>query len=186
LLVKGLPAIIDAKVNEISTTARWISKYYFDAGFDAITCNPFVGYEGGLDAVFTEAKKRDRGVILVTLMAHPGSRYGFQRLAIGKEAEQPFYKMFAQAAKDWKADAVMVGATFPHLLPNVRKRVGQDILILSAGIGIQGGAVEDAIRNGTDFCIVGRSIVHSPDPLAEVRGYNARINKALETQPQIV
>src|SRR5512144_2003249 len=40
---KGLLAIMDGKVNDIGATNQVISEYYFEAGFDALIANPFIG-----------------------------------------------------------------------------------------------------------------------------------------------
>jgi len=50
-----------------------------------------------------------------------------------------------------------------HLLGKLRTIVGK-LLILSPGVGAQGGSAAEALRNGADFVIAGRSIYQSPDP----------------------
>jgi orotidine-5'-phosphate decarboxylase len=40
------------------------------------------------------------------------------------------------------------------------------MLILSPGVGAQGGSAAEALRHGADFVIVGRSIYEDPDPRA--------------------
>ncbi|MHA2433444.1 MAG: orotidine 5'-phosphate decarboxylase / HUMPS family protein, partial [Candidatus Thorarchaeota archaeon] len=73
---EGLSAIMDCKINDIGNTNAHIARYYFDAGFDALIVNPFVGWEGGLDSVFEIARKRKRGVITLCYMSHPGASEG--------------------------------------------------------------------------------------------------------------
>lgn len=54
-----------------------------------------------------------------------------------------------------------------ELLSMVRKLVGDDILILSPGIGAQGGDAEKAFKAGSNFAIVGRSILDAANPKEE-------------------
>ncbi|RLI20733.1 orotidine 5'-phosphate decarboxylase, partial [Candidatus Bathyarchaeota archaeon] len=60
-----LPLIMDCKINDVGHTNQIIAKYYFEAGFDAVTANPFVGWEEGLKPVFEIAHKNGKGVILL-------------------------------------------------------------------------------------------------------------------------
>ena len=54
-------------------------------------------------------------------------------------------------------------ATRPESIARIRRIVG-DLLILTPGVGAQGGSVSDAISMGADHVIVGRSIYGSPMP----------------------
>lgn len=67
----GLPLIMDCKLNDVEHTNEWASHYFFEAGFDALIANPFVGWKGGLDSVFSVAKDYGKGVILLVYMSHP-------------------------------------------------------------------------------------------------------------------
>ena len=64
-LGKGLVTIMDCKINDIGNTNRVIAEHYFKAGFEAVTANPFVGWEDGLEPVFKVARLMNRGVILL-------------------------------------------------------------------------------------------------------------------------
>ncbi|MEM2142374.1 MAG: orotidine 5'-phosphate decarboxylase [Candidatus Thorarchaeota archaeon] len=169
---QGLPAIMDCKINDIGDTNQWIARYYFDAGFDAVIANPLVGWKGGLDSVFQEARERSRGVILLCYMSHPASDEGYG-LWVASERKQkehePLYLRFARLAKQWDVDGVIVGATYPDKIREVRDAVGNEIPILSPGVGAQGGSAREAINAGASFIIASRSIVSSPDPAAAAR-----------------
>ncbi|HYZ65298.1 MAG TPA: hypothetical protein VE574_01090, partial [Nitrososphaeraceae archaeon] len=43
--------------------------------------------------------------------------------------------------------------------------------IYSPGIGTQGGRIDLAIKHGTDFLIIGRSILSSIDPIREAKKF---------------
>jgi orotidine-5'-phosphate decarboxylase len=163
----GITAIADIKLNDIGNTNKHIAKYYFDAGFDALIVNPLVGMEGGLSSVFEMAVLRKRGIITLCYMSHPGAKegYGLHVSPPGKKAE-PFYHHFARTARKWDTDGVIVGATHPEIITEVREVLGTEIPIMSPGVGAQGGSARAAIDAGADFVIVARSIVDADDPSA--------------------
>src|SRR3989337_4042474 len=72
-----LPAIMDAKINDIGNTNKAIAEYYFKAGFDAVIASPFVGWEEGLQPVFEVARQMKRGVIVLVYMSHKGGGEGY-------------------------------------------------------------------------------------------------------------
>ena len=148
-----LPFLGDFKIADIDATNRKIGEIMFSCGFDALIAHAFVGYEGGLDAIFTCAQERGRGVFLVVSMSHPGSRefmIGWQRMA--------------EFSVEHGAEGIICPATRPEEVEAARRIVGHDILILSPGVGVQGGRAEKVIRAGADGIIVGRSIYESENP----------------------
>jgi orotidine-5'-phosphate decarboxylase len=161
----GITAIADIKLNDIGNTNKHIAKYYFDAGFDALIVNPLVGMEGGLSSVFEMAVLRKKGIITLCYMSHPGARegYGLYVSPDGKKTE-PFYHHFARTARKWDTDGVIVGATQPEIITEVREVIGTEIPIMSPGVGAQGGSARAAIDAGADFIIAARSIVDAADP----------------------
>jgi orotidine-5'-phosphate decarboxylase len=159
-------AIMDAKVNDIGNTNQVIAEYYFAAGFDAIIANPFVGWEEGMKPLFEVAKRSNRGVILLTYMSHRGAIEGYGQNTTDAEtgAKIPQYVAFARRALAWGADGVVVGATVPQKIAEVKTILQDKVDIYSPGVGAQGGAAETAIKAGADYLIVGREIANSPDP----------------------
>jgi len=170
----GVTAIADIKLNDIGNTNKHIAKYYFDAGFDALIANPLVGMEGGLSSVFEMATLRKRGIITLCYMSHPGAKegYGLYVSPDGKKSE-PFYHHFARTARKWDTDGVIVGATQPEKITEVREVLGTEIPIISPGVGAQGGSARAAIDAGADFVIAARSIVEATDPAAAAASINA-------------
>ena len=168
---QGMLAIMDAKVNDIGNTNQVIAEYYFAAGFDAIIANPFVGWDEGLKPLFDVSKRLNRGVILLTYMSHRGASEGYGQTIIDLETcEQiPQYVSFARKALKWGADGVVVGATVPDKIAEVKRILGGKVAIYSPGVGAQGGAVETAIKAGADYLIVGREITNSDDPARAAR-----------------
>jgi len=131
--------------------------------------NPLVGWEGGLDSVFEMAESQDRGVITLCYMSHPAADEGYGLYVTterNKKAREPLYMTFAQRAKDWHADGVIVGATYPEKITEIRSVLGPTSPIISPGTGTQGGGARQAIEAGASYVIAARSIVESDDPTA--------------------
>lgn len=168
----GLLTIMDCKVNDIGSTNRVIAEYYYEAGFDALIANPFVGWEEGLKPVFEVAEKRQKGVILLTYMSHKGTVEGYGQIVVDMESRQkmPQYVVFAKKALKWDADGVVVGATYPEKIKEVYAVLGGKIPIYSPGIGAQGGEIESALKAGATYLIVGRSITLSENPARTAQG----------------
>jgi orotidine-5'-phosphate decarboxylase len=163
---KGLLAIMDAKVNDIGATNQIIADYYFAAGFDAIIANPFVGWEDGLKPLFEASKRLNRGVILLSYMSHKGASEGYGQTVIdpGTGEKTLQYISFAKKALKWGADGVVVGATVPEKIAEIRRILGEKVAIYSPGVGVQGGAAQTVLEAGANYLIVGREITNSDDP----------------------
>ncbi len=163
---RGLLSIMDSKVNDIGATNTAISEYYFEAGFDAIIANPFVGYDEGLKPIFDAAAKHQRGVILLAYMSHKGAAEGYGQTIRDPEtgAETKQYLSFARKAGKWGADGVVVGATAPDKIREIRMVLGEEVPIYAPGVGAQGGGAEAALSAGARYLIVGREIVQADDP----------------------
>ena len=163
---KGMLALMDCKINDISATNQVIAEYYYAAGFDALIANPFVGWKEGLQPVFEAARKLHRGVILLAYMSHKAASEGYGQTVINQEtgAKIPQYVLFAEKAVSWNADGVVVGATYPDKIREVYETVKENVPIYSPGVGAQGGAAEDARKAGARYLIVGREITQAQNP----------------------
>lgn len=162
----GLPVIMDCKINDIGYTNRVIAENYFNAGFDAVTANPFVGWEDGLQPVFEAAEEMRRGVILLVYMSHRASWEGYGQIIHDPETaeKKPQYIAFAEKALAWKANGAVVGGTYPEKIREVHKVLGEKVPIYSPGIGAQGGSVRAAVSAGARYLIIGRAITLSKNP----------------------
>ncbi len=161
-----IPCIIDDKINDIGEINLAIARAYFRMGFDAIIANPFAGWRGGLDPLFQATHEAGHGVILLTYMSHPGAEenYGQKIISKHKKPPEPQYLLFANNAVRWRADGVVVGATRPKIIREVKNIVRDKVPIYSPGIGAQGGQFGTTSKAGTDYFIVGRSLTKSPNP----------------------
>jgi orotidine-5'-phosphate decarboxylase len=59
-----------------------------------------------------------------------------------------------------------VGATFPKIIQYCSKKAGKNLSIFSPGVGTQGGNATEVISSGTNYLIVGRTILNSKNPVA--------------------
>ncbi|MBS7612115.1 orotidine 5'-phosphate decarboxylase [Candidatus Bathyarchaeota archaeon] len=161
----GLPIIMDCKLSDVGHVNRIIAKLYFDVGFDALTVNPFVGFKDGLDSVLEEAKKRGRGVLPLVYMSHMGAEETFGQLVAGVDkTTRKQYLALVEKAKSWRVDGLIVGATRPSVIREVREIVGSDMPIFSPGVVFQGGSPKDALDAGATYLIIGRAICLSENP----------------------
>ena len=161
----GLQTIADIKLNDIGNTNQVTSKTLWDFGFDAVIVNPIMGPKS-LKKIVTEAHKRDKGVIALCHMSAPEAKLSYElNVKLSKNQKpKPLYQMFLKWAISNKADGIIVGATYPKIVNHCKKIVGKKLDIYSPGVGTQGGNAKKAITNGSDFLIVGRTILGSKNP----------------------
>jgi orotidine-5'-phosphate decarboxylase len=151
-----LPIIADIKISDVPDIATELAKLCFSLGYEAITVQGFVGPTSIEKCVSESGKMRD--VIVVTEITHMD----------GEIFMQPISEDIAQMAKDVGASGIQAPGTRPERVRILRKIVGDDLLIVSCGIGTQGGEIGSAIRAGADFEIIGRTIYnhHNPKQIA--------------------
>lgn len=178
-----IPLIMDAKVNDIGYTNESITKNYFNAGFDALICNPFIGIEG-LNPIINTAENFHKDVILLVYMSHASANFGYGRQVFFTEQEQEkfgkpsghYYELFADLVNTVGAAGAIVGATYPEKIQEIRVLLNKDKLILSPGVGAQGGDEKTARQMGMDYAIIGRGITENPD----VQAYIAEMKNKLK------
>ena len=156
--------LADFRTAEIPNTTRLIVEQVAALGASGIITQGFVG-EDSIRAAVEAAGQAE--VFVVTEMSHPG---GAQFTALHAED-------MARAAIRAGAAGIVAPATRPDRVKALRAIVGSK-LILSPGVGAQGGKASDAIRAGADAVIVGRSIYEAPDPAGAARQVAAEIRAA--------
>ena len=162
--------IADLKLNDIESTNVNAAESLFDHGFDAFIANPFVGYREGLGGAIDLAHSRGCGVLLLVYMSHRGAVEGY---SLRVDGGRPLYRLFAERAKRWGADGVVVSAKSSGKIKETRRVVGDKCMIFAPGVGAQGGRAVTGLSSGADFLIVGRTIMESPDPARVLRELNA-------------
>lgn len=179
---QGLPTIMDCKINDIGSTNRAIAEYYYKAGFDAVTANPLVGWDEGLQPVFEVARQMDKGIILLVYMSHKGAEEGYGQTVLDLKTKKQVsqYRVFAEKALAWNADGAVVGATYPDKIREVHAILGNNVPIYSPGVGVQGGDVDLAMRAGARYLIVGRTVMLATDPVEALKGIKKVVRQYLE------
>lgn len=68
-----------------------------------------------------------------------------------------------------KCDGIQVPRTKPERIAEIRKRIGDNLMIISCGVGAQGPLYGSAIEAGADYEIIGRTIYNSENPEKEAQ-----------------
>ena len=139
-----IPVILDSKRGDVGNTAeRYALEAFERYGADAVTVNPYLGG----DSLEPFLKREDKGVIVLCRTSNPGAR-DVQDLDV---AGRPLYqRVAALVAGEWNANgncALVVGATYPRELAEVRAIAGA-MPLLVPGVGAQGGDVAAVVANG--------------------------------------
>ena len=170
----GLQTIADIKLNDIGNTNRVTTEHLWNLGFDAVIANPIMGLDS-LKNLVKSSHKEKNGVITLCHMSAPEARLSYDmEIKMGKK--QQLYQLFLNWALTAKVDGIVVGATFPKIIQYCSKQAGKNLSIFSPGVGTQGGNASEVISSGTDYLIVGRTILNAKNP----------INVAKELQSQSI
>ena len=139
-----MPIVLDAKRGDIGSTAEQYAREAFERyDADAVTLNPYMGF----DSVAPYLEWKDRGAIILCRTSNPGGS-DLQFLSIdGVPLYQHVARMVSEKWNPHGQCGLVVGATFPHELEQVRKIVG-DMPLLVPGIGAQGGDIEATVKAG--------------------------------------
>jgi orotidine-5'-phosphate decarboxylase len=140
----GIPVILDAKRGDVGNTAeRYAIEAFERYGADAVTVNPYLGS----DSLEPFLKHEDKGVIILCRTSNPGAR-DLQDLDVG--GRKLYHVVAERAAREWNSRGncgLVVGATYPRELAEVRELVGA-MPFLVPGVGAQGGDIALAVSNG--------------------------------------
>lgn len=175
LIPQEVPVILDAKRSDIGETQKYYAQGYF-AGWnvDAVTLNPFLGY----DSIEPFLDWEGKAVYLLAVTSNAGSAdFQRQKLADGREVFQLVTVLGARAAEEKRKTDVgyVVGLT------NAGEVLGKipDAPLLVPGLGAQGGdlaALAGAARTAPDVINVSRGILYAGDDL----GFGARARQWME------
>jgi orotidine-5'-phosphate decarboxylase len=161
---REVPVILDAKRSDIGETQKYYAQGYF-AGWnvDAVTLNPFLGY----DSIEPFLDWEGKGVYLLAVTSNPGSA-DFQRrqLADGREVFELVTDLGLRSSAEKRQTDVgyVVGLTNAA---GVLAKI-PDAPLLVPGLGAQGGdlaALAAASRTAPDVINVSRGILYAGDDL---------------------
>jgi uridine monophosphate synthetase len=169
-----IPIILDAKRGDIGSTARAYAEAAFKVwGADAVTVNPYLGY----DSLKPFLDYPDKAVFLLCHTSNEGAR-DFQGLRCQGQA---LHELVALKALEWGA-ALVVGATYPEALRRIRQ-LAPEIWILVPGVGAQGGDLEGALEAGVNnqghglIINASRSIIYASDARQAADELRQEINR---------
>ncbi|MBX8633577.1 MAG: orotidine-5'-phosphate decarboxylase [Candidatus Thermoplasmatota archaeon] len=158
--------ICDFKVSDVPHTNSMVTSAAVKLGASGIIVHGFTGIDA-VEACINSA--HGASVFLVVEMSNPGSADFGQRFA----------DELAGMAVQLRVDGVVAPATRPERIKHFRSLLGK-MPILAPGVGAQGGDAREAITNGADALIVGRSIYGSSEPLDVVNTYLSEIQSGRE------
>ena len=163
----GLQTIADIKLNDIGNTNRVTTEHLWNLGFDAVIANPIMGLDS-LKNLVKSSHKEKKGVITLCHMSAPEAKLSYDmEIKMGKK--QQLYQLFLNWALTAKVDGIVVGATFPKIIQYCSKQAGKNLSIFSPGVGTQGGNASEVISSGTNYLIVGRTILNAKNPVSEAK-----------------
>ena len=141
----NIPLILDSKRSDIGNTCEMYAKEAFVRyGAHMVTVNPYLGS----DCVLPFLAFQDNAALILCKTSNSGAR-DFQDLDCG--GKKLYLRIAEHVAGHWNARknlGLVVGATYPAELAEIRAAIGDDIPILLPGIGAQGGDVGAAVKNG--------------------------------------
>ena len=161
----GLQTIADIKLNDIGNTNLVTAENLWELGFDALIVNPIMGNQS-LKNLVQNSHEMGKGVISLCHMSAPEARISYELNVIKQKNSKkiPLYQIFLDWSIKNKSDGIIVGATYPDIIKFCKQKVGKKVQIYSPGIGTQGGNPSIAKKLGSDFLIVGRTILNAQNP----------------------
>ncbi len=152
----GKPILADFKVADVPVTNNRIIRLCAGAGADGVMVHGFIG----VDALRSALKAAgDLKIFVVTQLTNPG----------GLDFTARFTEEFARIARALSVAGVQAPGNRPEVVRKVREIVGPELMLISCGIGAQGGKFGGALAAGADFEIIGRAIYEAADPIRSVR-----------------
>lgn len=161
---KGLIIICDGKRSDISSSAEAYSAAFlgrasidedvrepvFDA--DALTVNPFLGYDG-IKPFIDDCKNYGKGIFILVKTSNKSSG---QLQDLLTHQGKSVYEILAEHVNDWgkaligkhgySSVGAVVGATYPNQAKILRD-IMKNAYILVPGYGTQGGTAKDAVHS---------------------------------------
>ncbi len=175
-----IPVILDSKRGDVGNTAeRYANEAFERYGADAVTVNPYLGGDS-LEPFLNHA---DRGVIVLCRTSNPGAR-DLQDLTVDAGGRRLYHVVADLAAHHWNTRGnclLVVGATYPQELAEVRRIVGE-MPLLVPGVGAQGGDVAAAVRSGQTAAGTGLLISSSRGILYASRGEDFAVAARMATE----
>ncbi|MCD6502801.1 MAG: orotidine-5'-phosphate decarboxylase [Thermoplasmata archaeon] len=157
------PVICDFKIADIPEISRIIAEKAFENGARGVIVHSFVGLYT-LQSVVEVARSYESQVFALVYMTHKGVEDVFSRV----------YDRLLEIIESADVDGIVAPATRPSIIRDVRKHFESKIII-SPGVGAQGGELVETLKAGANYVIVGRAIYRSDDPKRAAKEYYEKI-----------
>lgn len=163
--LNGMFVITDGKRNDIGATMEAYTKAHLGTvdigeskvepfGADALTVNGYLGTDG-ISPLLNVCRDTDKGIYVLVKTSNPSSgELQDMKLADGRTV----YEAMGDMCEKWGSDAIgkygysdvgaVVGATYPEMLTELRKRLPHTMFLVP-GYGAQGGGAE-GLKGGFD------------------------------------
>lgn len=152
---KGLLVLLDAKRNDIGSTAQAYANAYLDEegdfAADALTVTPYLGHDG-IKPFVEMCQKNGKGLFILVKTSNPSSGDIQDRKV--DESGQAVYELMGQLVDSWGSDltgdsgyssiGAVVGATYPDEAKKLRELMPTSIFLVP-GYGAQGGGAKDVL-----------------------------------------
>lgn len=163
--VNGMFVITDGKRNDIGATMEAYTNAHLGStvvgenqaeafGEDALTVNGYLGTDG-IEPLLKVCREKDKGIYVLVKTSNKSSGE-LQDLKL--EDGTPIYAKMGDLCEQWGADTIgkygysavgaVVGATYPEMLTELRKRLPHTMFLVP-GYGAQGGGAE-GLKGGFD------------------------------------
>lgn len=141
--------IMDAKMADVNFINEKIARRMAGLGFDGIIMHGFIGPSNAPPPSVMDV------FVLISMTQGP-----------------TLYDASLERAMDYTKAidrrGIVVPGNKPDIIRKAREQFPSDVII-SPGIGAQGGSIGCAVKHGADFGIVGRSIYESSDPVESLK-----------------
>ena len=118
-----------------------------------------------LKKIVLSAHKKHKGVITLCHMSAPEAKVSYEmKIKLNNSSTTPLYQLFLKSALSNKVDGIIVGATYPKIIKYCHKKTKENLNIYSPGIGTQGGKIAEVLNAGSDYLIIGRTILQAKNP----------------------
>jgi orotidine-5'-phosphate decarboxylase len=166
---EDIPVILDAKRSDIGETQKYYAQGYFSGwNVDAVTLNPFLGY----DSIEPFLDWQDKAIYLLAVTSNAGSTdFQRQKLADGRYVFELVTALGERAKAEGRVTEVGYVVGLTNAAPVLEKMPNSPLLV--PGLGAQGGdvvALAAAARIAPDVINVSRGILYAEDELS----YGAR------------
>jgi len=161
------PVICDFKIADIPEISGFITRKAYEYGASGVIVHAFVGPKT-LSNVIKVSQEFGGFTFALIHMTHEGAEKIFDLVM----------EKLLEIVVETNPEGVVAPGTRPEIIRKVREEL-PDKIIITPGIGTQGGRVEKAITAGANYIIVGRTIYQSENPGERARNILETIKRSV-------